>query len=118
MAESAPVRVRFAPSPTGHFHIGSARTALYNFLLARQTAPRRQLAATPVINTGAEAESLPPPTPAPVVSEPTHLAPLAVAPTVARALPQRPRPQVKAAESAKKTKKKTDDEVELRNPYR
>jgi glutamyl-tRNA synthetase len=30
-------RVRFAPSPTGHFHIGSARTALYNFLLARQT---------------------------------------------------------------------------------
>ncbi len=32
-----PVRVRFAPSPTGHAHIGSARTALYNFLLARQT---------------------------------------------------------------------------------
>ena len=31
-----PVRVRFAPSPTGHFHIGGARTALYNFLLARQ----------------------------------------------------------------------------------
>ena len=30
-------RVRFAPSPTGSFHIGSARTALYNFLLARQT---------------------------------------------------------------------------------
>ena len=33
----APVRVRFAPSPTGHFHLGSARTALYNHLLARQT---------------------------------------------------------------------------------
>lgn len=32
-----PVRVRFAPSPTGHTHIGSGRTALYNFLLARQT---------------------------------------------------------------------------------
>ncbi len=32
-----PVRVRFAPSPTGHFHIGGARTALYNYLLARQT---------------------------------------------------------------------------------
>src|SRR5260221_7137047 len=32
-----PVRVRFAPSPTGHFHIGGARTALYNALLARQT---------------------------------------------------------------------------------
>ena len=26
-----------APSPTGHFHIGSARTALYNYLMARQT---------------------------------------------------------------------------------
>ncbi len=32
----APVRVRFAPSPTGHLHLGSARTALYNFLFARQ----------------------------------------------------------------------------------
>jgi glutamyl-tRNA synthetase len=32
-----PVRVRFAPSPTGHFHIGGARTALYNYLLAKQT---------------------------------------------------------------------------------
>ncbi len=30
-------RVRFAPSPTGRFHIGGARTALYNVLLARQT---------------------------------------------------------------------------------
>jgi glutamyl-tRNA synthetase len=30
-------RVRFAPSPTGHFHVGGARTALYNYLLARQT---------------------------------------------------------------------------------
>ncbi|MGQ0600145.1 MAG: glutamate--tRNA ligase [Anaerolineales bacterium] len=30
-------RVRFAPSPTGHFHIGGARTALYNVLYARQT---------------------------------------------------------------------------------
>ena len=30
-----PVRVRFAPSPTGTLHIGSARTALYNFLFAR-----------------------------------------------------------------------------------
>src|SRR5258707_13882654 len=36
-SDLAPVRVRFAPSPTGHFHIGGARTALYNFLLARQT---------------------------------------------------------------------------------
>ena len=30
------VRVRFAPSPTGTLHIGSARTALYNFLFARR----------------------------------------------------------------------------------
>jgi len=29
------VRVRFAPSPTGFFHVGSARTALYNWLFAR-----------------------------------------------------------------------------------
>lgn len=32
-----PVRVRFAPSPTGALHIGGVRTALYNYLLARQT---------------------------------------------------------------------------------
>lgn len=30
------VRVRFAPSPTGALHIGGVRTALYNYLLARQ----------------------------------------------------------------------------------
>jgi len=30
-----PVKVRFAPSPTGHLHIGGARTALYNWLFAR-----------------------------------------------------------------------------------
>lgn len=29
------MRVRFAPSPTGHLHIGSARTALFNWLLAQ-----------------------------------------------------------------------------------
>jgi glutamyl-tRNA synthetase len=32
-----PARVRFAPSPTGSLHLGGARTALYNYLLARQT---------------------------------------------------------------------------------
>ncbi len=32
-----PVRVRIAPSPTGRVHLGNARTALYDFLLARQT---------------------------------------------------------------------------------
>ena len=32
-----PVRTRFAPSPTGRMHLGSARTALYSFLVARHT---------------------------------------------------------------------------------
>lgn len=32
----AQVRVRFAPSPTGHLHVGNARTALFNWLFARQ----------------------------------------------------------------------------------
>lgn len=32
-----PMRVRFAPSPTGRTHLGSGRTALYNYLLARQS---------------------------------------------------------------------------------
>lgn len=30
------VRVRFAPSPTGHLHIGGARTALFNYLFAKR----------------------------------------------------------------------------------
>ena len=34
------MRVRFAPSPTGTLHIGSARTALYNFLFARHVGGR------------------------------------------------------------------------------
>lgn len=32
---AAPLRVRFAPSPTGLLHVGNARTALFNWLLAR-----------------------------------------------------------------------------------
>ncbi len=32
-----PARVRFAPSPTGSLHVGGARTALFNWLLARHT---------------------------------------------------------------------------------
>ena len=36
MALNATVRVRFAPSPTGHLHVGNARTALFNWLFARQ----------------------------------------------------------------------------------
>lgn len=31
------VRVRFAPAPTGHLHVGGARTALFNWLFARRT---------------------------------------------------------------------------------
>src|SRR5436305_13933258 len=36
VTENSGVRVRFAPSPTGHLHVGNARTALFNWLLARQ----------------------------------------------------------------------------------
>ncbi|MBR1447100.1 MAG: glutamate--tRNA ligase, partial [Alloprevotella sp.] len=36
MNQERPVRVRFAPSPTGPLHIGGVRTALYNYLFARQ----------------------------------------------------------------------------------
>ncbi len=37
MSEDSPIRLRFAPSPTGALHIGGARTALYNWLAARHT---------------------------------------------------------------------------------
>ena len=36
MKDNRKVRVRFAPSPTGPLHIGGVRTALYNYLFARQ----------------------------------------------------------------------------------
>jgi glutamyl-tRNA synthetase len=34
---TGPARVRFAPSPTGRLHVGGARTALFNWLIARHT---------------------------------------------------------------------------------
>ncbi len=37
MTENKAYRVRFAPSPTGHVHLGSARTALYDYLIAQKT---------------------------------------------------------------------------------
>src|SRR6516165_3421066 len=36
MAQKERVRVRFAPSPTGQLHVGNVRTALFNWLFARQ----------------------------------------------------------------------------------
>lgn len=37
---TGPARVRFAPSPTGSLHVGGARTALFNWLVARHTGGR------------------------------------------------------------------------------
>ncbi|MEO8084476.1 MAG: glutamate--tRNA ligase [Ardenticatenales bacterium] len=36
MPDPSPVRVRIAPSPTGFFHVGNARTAIFNWLFARR----------------------------------------------------------------------------------
>ena len=37
MTASGKTRVRFAPSPTGFLHVGSARTFIFNWLFARHT---------------------------------------------------------------------------------
>lgn len=37
LSNKKPVRVRMAPSPTGNLHIGTARTALFNYLYAKKT---------------------------------------------------------------------------------
>ncbi|HYK91798.1 MAG TPA: glutamate--tRNA ligase [Acidobacteriota bacterium] len=37
MKQVAPVRVRFAPSPTGYLHVGNVRTALFNWFVARHS---------------------------------------------------------------------------------
>ena len=37
VSDKSPLRLRFAPSPTGALHIGGARTALYNWLAARHS---------------------------------------------------------------------------------
>jgi len=36
----AKIKTRFAPAPTGYLHVGGARTALFNFLIARRTGGR------------------------------------------------------------------------------
>ena len=36
MMKNEKIRVRFAPSPTGYLHVGGARVALFNYLLAKK----------------------------------------------------------------------------------
>ena len=43
MGNDGPIKVRFAPSPTGFLHLGSARTALFNWLYARHSGGKMLL---------------------------------------------------------------------------
>ena len=56
---SAAVRVRFAPSPTGYFHVGGARTALYDWLFARHHGGKFILRIEDTDRTRYEPEALP-----------------------------------------------------------
>src|SRR6056297_1165010 len=53
------VRVRFAPSPTGYFHVGGARTALYNWLFARHHGGKFILRIEDTDRTRYQSEALP-----------------------------------------------------------
>ena len=59
MDNSRQVRVRMAPSPTGYFHLGSARTALFNWLEARHTGGKFILRIEDTDRTRLVPESLP-----------------------------------------------------------
>ena len=56
---SATIRVRFAPSPTGYLHLGSARTALYNWLFARHSGGKFILRIEDTDRTRYEPDALP-----------------------------------------------------------
>jgi glutamyl-tRNA synthetase len=55
----APLRLRFAPSPTGPLHVGNARTALFNWLLARSAGGTfvLRIEDTDAVRSSAEAEA-------------------------------------------------------------
>lgn len=59
MTAPAPLRLRFAPSPTGPLHVGNARTALFNWLLARSAGGTfvLRIEDTDAVRSSAEAEA-------------------------------------------------------------
>ena len=75
------MRVRFAPSPTGNLHVGGARTALFNWLYARQlggkfilrvedTDAERSTRASEEARSPAPAQPPPAPSPQPAAPSP------------------------------------------------